>query len=93
VNELDARIERLTGRIGDLVPCWSMAPVVEALQAMRGVSLIVASALVAQVGDFGRFDNPRQLDTFCHWVAGGQRRWFVRPRILLLFVVCAVAAT
>jgi hypothetical protein len=33
------------------------------------------------------------VDTFCHWVADGQRRWFVRPRILLLFVVCAVAAT
>ncbi|WP_159351553.1 hypothetical protein [Roseomonas harenae] len=31
VNELEARIERLTGRIRDLVPCWSMAPVVEAL--------------------------------------------------------------
>src|SRR3712207_5125554 len=61
VNELEARIERLTGRIRDLVPAWSMAPVVEALQAMRGVSLVAASALVAEVGDMRRFDNPRQL--------------------------------
>ncbi len=38
-----------------------MAPVVEALQAMRGVALIVAVTLVAEAGDLARFDNPRQL--------------------------------
>ncbi len=61
VNELEARVERITGRIRDLVPGWSMAPVVEALQAMRGVCLVAASALVAEVGDMRRFDSPRQL--------------------------------
>ena len=40
---------------------WSMAPVVEAVQAMRGVGLIVAVTVVAEVGDFSRFANPRQL--------------------------------
>jgi transposase len=79
VNELEARIERLTGRIRDLVPSWSMAPVVEALQAMRGVSLIVASALVAEVGDMRRFDNPRQLMAYLGLVpsehsSGSKRR-------------------
>ena len=44
-----------------LMPGWSLAPVVEAIQAMRGVALIVAVTLVAEVGDFDRFDNPRQL--------------------------------
>ena len=38
-----------------------MAPVVEALQAMRGVAFIVAVTVVAEVGDFSRFTNPRQL--------------------------------
>ena len=38
-----------------------MAPVVAALQSMRGVALIVAVTVVAEVGDFRRFDNPRQL--------------------------------
>ncbi len=51
MNEFEARIERLTGCNRNLEPCWSIAPVVEATQAMRGVSLIVASALVAEVGD------------------------------------------
>ena len=38
-----------------------MAPVVNALQAMRGVALINAITVVAEVGDFQRFGNPRQL--------------------------------
>lgn len=38
-----------------------MRPVVEAVQAMRGVGLIVAVTVVAEVGDFSRFQNPRQL--------------------------------
>ena len=38
-----------------------MAPVVVALAAMRGVALVVAVTIVAEVGDFRRFSNPRQL--------------------------------
>jgi transposase len=38
-----------------------MAPVVAALQAMRGVALVVAVTVVAEVGDFRRFANARQL--------------------------------
>jgi transposase len=61
VNIAQARVERLTGQIAALVPTWSLAPVVEAVQAMRGVAFIVAVTVVAEVGDFHRFDHPRQL--------------------------------
>lgn len=61
VSDSEARIERLTEQITGLMPGWSLAPVVEAIQAMRGVALIVAVTVVAEVGDFDRFDNPRQL--------------------------------
>ena len=37
-----------------------MAPVVAALQAMRGVALVVAVTVVAEVGDFRLFANARQ---------------------------------
>src|SRR6202158_5837248 len=47
--------------MGELLPNWSMAPVVAALQSMRGVALVVAVTVVAEVGDFRRFANPRQL--------------------------------
>ncbi|EAU46120.1 IS110 family transposase, partial [Salipiger bermudensis] len=61
VSDAEVRVERLTTQIADLLPTWSLAPVVEAVQAMRGVAFIVAVTVVAEVGDFQRFDNPRQL--------------------------------
>jgi transposase len=47
--------------IEEFLPAWSLAPIVEALRALRGVDLIVAATFVSEVGDVGRFDNPRQL--------------------------------
>jgi transposase len=38
-----------------------MAPVVMALQAMRGIAPVVAVTVVAEVGDFRRVANARQL--------------------------------
>jgi transposase len=35
----------------ELVPQWSLAPVVQAIQALRGVSLIVAAVIVTEVGE------------------------------------------
>lgn len=61
VTDAEARVDRLTTQIADLLPSWSLAPVVEAVQAMRGVAFIVAVTVVAEVGDFQRFDKPRQL--------------------------------
>ena len=61
VQDAEARRDRLTRQINELLPSWSMAPVARALQAMRGVALVVAATVVAEVGDFRRFANPRQL--------------------------------
>ena len=41
-----------------------MAPVVEAYQAMRGASFLVAVTFAAEIGDVRRFDTPRQLTSF-----------------------------
>jgi transposase len=40
---------------------WSLAPLVEALQALRGVGLVIAATLVAEIGDLSRFESPKQL--------------------------------
>ena len=40
---------------------WRLAPVVDALQALRGVQFTVAVTTVAELGDLTRFENPRQL--------------------------------
>jgi transposase len=44
-----------------VLPDWSLAPVVSALQALRGMALVGAATLVAELGDITRFANPRQL--------------------------------
>ena len=61
VTDAEARVERLTKQIAELLPGLEPAPVVEAVQAMRWVAFVVAVTVVAEVGDFSRFDNPRQL--------------------------------
>ncbi len=61
VSDAERRRDALGEQIRVLLPEWSMAPVVTALQALRGVALVVSATLVAEVGDLARFDNPRQL--------------------------------
>jgi transposase len=61
IEDAEARLERLTQQIADVVTTWSMAPVVEAYQALRGVALITAVTFVAEIGDVRRFESPRQL--------------------------------
>lgn len=58
------RLQRLTDQIRQLVPQWRLFPVVQALQSLRGVSLIVAATTVAEIGDFKRFQNPQQLMSY-----------------------------
>jgi hypothetical protein len=41
-----------------------LAPVVKAIQAMRGVSFISAVTVAAETGDLRRFDNPRQFMSY-----------------------------
>jgi transposase len=55
------RVQRLEAAIEEFVPQWSLAPVVQALQALRGVDLIVAVTFAAEIGDLSRFESPRQL--------------------------------
>jgi transposase len=61
IEAATARRDRLEACIEAVLPEWSLAPVVRALQALRGMALIAAATLVAELGDITRFDNPRQL--------------------------------
>jgi transposase len=61
IADAATRHDRLVGQIEALLPSGSLAPVVEAFQLMRGVALIGAVTAVAEIGDFTRFDSPRQL--------------------------------
>jgi transposase len=64
VDEQMERLARLEQELTDLAPKWRLYPVVEALQALRGVQWLVALTVVAELGDLTRFSNPRQLAAF-----------------------------
>jgi transposase len=64
VRQAKERVERLEQAMRESVADWSLAPVVEALQAMRGIDLITAVSFLAEIGDLSRFESPRQLMAF-----------------------------
>jgi transposase len=64
------RLERADNAIVEFLPTWSLAPAVAALQALRGIGLISATIIMAEVGDLHRFDNPRQLMGYLGLVPG-----------------------
>lgn len=64
VREESERVERLEQAIREAVPEWSRAEVVTALQAARGIDLIAAVTVLAEIGDLSRFGNPRELMGF-----------------------------
>jgi transposase len=78
VNEHTERLGRLERELQDQVQSWRLYPVVEALQALRGIQFTMAVTTVAELGDLTRFDNPRQLMKFLGLIpseySSGERR-------------------
>lgn len=61
IHELEDRCERLEQVLAEAIDEWPLAPIIMALQALRGIKLIAAVTLVAEIGDLHRFDSPKQL--------------------------------
>lgn len=70
ITESTARIARLEQALRDALPEWRLKPLVQALQALRGVQLIAAMTLVAELQDFLRFESPRKLMAYVGLVPG-----------------------
>lgn len=64
VDEQVTRLARLEAQLAELTPHWRLAPVVAAVQALRGVQSLLATTVLAELGDLTRFDSPRQLAAF-----------------------------
>ena len=58
------RIDRLDAALIEIVPNWTLALLVAAFQAMRGIKFVTATTMVAEVGDLRRIEHPRQLMAF-----------------------------
>ena len=73
INEEEQAADRraqVDGQIESLMSNWVLAPIVRELTALRGLDTVIASAVVAEVGDFARFDNPRRLMSYFGLVPG-----------------------
>ncbi len=64
VKQAEARVGGLEQEMQKALQSWKLAPVVEALMALRGIKLISAMTIMAELGDITRFDSPRQLMSF-----------------------------
>jgi transposase len=73
------RIDRIEAELRDQVEGWRLYPIVQAIQAMRGVSFIVAATVIAELGDITRFNNPKQMMSYLgltpsEYTSGNRRR-------------------
>jgi transposase len=78
ISERIARLKRLDNELEHHVKNWRYYPVVKAIQALRGVRLLVAAGVIAELGDLTRFDHPRKLMNYVGLVpsehsSGGKR--------------------
>lgn len=78
ISERMQRLQRLDNELIHQVKNWRYYPVVKAIQAMRGIRLLVALGTIAELGDLRRFDHPRKLMSYLGLVpsenSSGQKR-------------------
>jgi transposase len=79
VSEGEARVQRLTQTLRQQVEDWRMQPLVSGIMTLRGLDLIAASTIVAELGHLRRFAHPRALMGYVGLVpsehsSGSQRR-------------------
>jgi transposase len=61
VKHMKGRVAALEEEMRQAMQGWSLAPVVTGLMALRGVELITAMTVVAELGDISRFTSARQI--------------------------------
>jgi len=61
VEEATSRVDRLTSDMEELVEGWALKPLVKSLQALRGVQLVTAVVIAAELGDLTRFATAPRL--------------------------------
>ncbi|WP_345244492.1 IS110 family transposase [Pontibacillus salipaludis] len=64
LKELEQRLLRLEEEIRNQAEEGVHAPMIQALQSLRGVALVTAASLVAEVGSFKRFPSARKFMSY-----------------------------
>jgi transposase len=79
VDSATLRVAQLTQRLREVAATWDRAPLVQALQSLRGVEFVTAVTVVAEVGDLRRFATAGDFMSYVGLVpseqtSGGTRR-------------------
>ena len=61
VKDAQQRVATMEQEMRKALEGWNMKPIIEGLMALRGVNLVTAMILIAELGDISRFESPRQL--------------------------------
>jgi transposase len=64
IQEAEARVDRLTQHVETLARTGARSQVIDGLMTMRGIGLLTATTLVAELGDISRFASPRKLMSY-----------------------------
>lgn len=64
VTDCSNRVQRLTEQVRQQSQQSRLCELINALQSMRGISLVVAATIAAELGDLTRFANPEKLMAF-----------------------------
>jgi transposase len=79
IDALELRRQTIERAIAELVPASPFAQTVARLRCLRGIDTLSAVGLAVEIGDFSRFEHPRQLMSYLGVVpsehsTGGTRR-------------------
>ncbi len=61
LNDMDVYTERLKELLQIIEEKLKEIPYIDKLMKIKGIGLVTVSGFIAEVGDIGRFDNPKQL--------------------------------
>ncbi len=70
VEQIGERIKRLDADIEELGRASSLWPLIHALQALKGVRVLTATAIAVEIGDLNRFECARYLMSYLGLAAG-----------------------
>ena len=61
LDDMDVYVSRLDELLVNIEEKLKEIPYVDKLMEIKGIGLVTVSGFIAEVGDIGRFDNPKQL--------------------------------
>jgi transposase len=62
--EADERVTRLSAALQEQTRSWRLQPLLAGLMTLRGLQLVTAATVLAELGDLRRFPHPKQLMSF-----------------------------